>query len=528
MSKAPFNLPATMPAQVQSRRWSEYQNAVFDCMATGIGSMVVEAVAGSGKTTTMVEGIKRWQTTHAGRKAVFVAFNKSIAQELATKVPNGCDASTLHSLCYRAIIRRFKGSAKVCDRKISDYTAQVAESTGETDRFVLRGVQEDLTRIYGLLKGTMTDLKDADICAEVLEAYGVQPKYSALSIPLLPQLDKLMRADTSRLTFDEMLSFIPDHNITMPQYDLVCVDEAQDLNLMQIAILKQVVPAHGKLCAVGDSRQAIYMFRGADSQAMNRIRKEFAVPDQNQLPLSITYRCPRQVVEFAQGIVGHIVAASDAKEGAVIHKSPNEWRQTVLAMQPGYLGICRSNAPLISCALQLIKDGRKASVRGRDIGMGLRKLAKDLSKKHDGSVAGLVDALAAFQIREVQRLTAVKKTNQALALTDRCDTLIALLEGMDHLSELDGRIERIFSDETSGIVFSSIHKAKGLEADTVVWLKPELGAYLASKAEERGDKEAATQEMNISYVAITRSKWALICQPFPRPGSSEDDGEGEE
>ncbi len=512
MSHTPSTLPAAAP-----RTWSTYQEAVFGLFTHGEGNGVIEAVAGSGKTTTLIEGLNRWKAINPNGRAAFVCFNKSIATELQAKVPRGVDASTLHSLGFRSVLRSFKG-AKVEDRKVHGYADTLAEVAAEGSREVTRGVSEDLVRAYDLLKGTMTDLADVELCDEILASYTIEMKYKLLSLPLLAKLDTLCRQDTTRVSFGEMLSFVIDHGLPMAQYDLLCVDESQDMNALQIELLKRAVKLGGRLIAVGDSHQAIYRFRGADSAAMDRIRMEFKVPAENELPLSISYRCPRAVVNAARTWVPHIQASPTAAEGAVIESSSAALEATLMGLGDKDMAICRCNGPLVSCALMLIKKGRKASVRGRDIGKGLQKLVESLAKKHDGTINGLLREVAKWEEREVQRLVAAKKNSQAQNVNDRAETLVVLCEGLSSLQDLSYRIDSIFSDQAAGVVFSSGHKSKGLEADTVVWLQPGLGSFFEGKAEEAGDTAGAESERCLMYVMTTRAKKTLIYQPLPRKG----------
>jgi superfamily I DNA/RNA helicase len=71
-------------------KWSNKQQAVFADVASGEGHTMVDAVAGSGKTTTILEAMK---SVPAGKSVLFVAFNKSIATELAKRAPEGVDVS---------------------------------------------------------------------------------------------------------------------------------------------------------------------------------------------------------------------------------------------------------------------------------------------------------------------------------------------------------------------------------------------------------------------------------------------------
>lgn len=499
--------------QTDSRVWSPYQQAIFDAFTSGTGNVVVEAVAGSGKTTTMIEGIRRYVAVNPGKRVIFVAFNKGIADELARKVPYGVEAKTLHSACFAAVRRRF-GRVELDGYKIDDTAKQLVSEQEEIDRADRSKVVSDMKRAYGLIKGTMTDASDALACNEVLAAYDITLDVPSLSVELLGELDKRMVANTNRITFDEMISFVIDHDLMPTRYDLVCVDESQDMNLMQIAILQRMVARGGRFFSVGDTFQAIYGFRGADSEAMNRIRGDFKVPKKNELPLSITYRCPRAVVEFAQEYVSHIEAAPGAAEGEVIKLQGTQFDATMRAMVPGDMGICRANAPLVSCALALIAEGRRACIRGRDIGLSITKLLKEMTKKaEEPTVTAVSAATVLYQTMQVEKLRAQRKDSQASSVEDRCETLLAILKDADSLEDVDSRIDRLFSDALGeGVVFSSIHKSKGLEAKKVVWIGPEITGWILKKIKTEAGKQ---QENNLCYVAITRAIETLVVQPLP-------------
>jgi DNA helicase-2/ATP-dependent DNA helicase PcrA len=497
------------------RVYSPYQEAIFRALTEGEGNILVEAVAGSGKTTTIVEGLSRWLAVpmNAGKKVLFVAFSKLIADVLAGRVPKGVDAKTLHSLCFGPILRRFRG-IKVGDRKLQEMAKALVESVlGVKDAEANQKVIGDLVKSLGLMRGTMTSLTDLDAINETAAAYGLALDVPTVSLPMLAELDQLLKSDTSACTFDEMLTFILDYGLTMPQYDLICVDEAQDLNRLQIELLKRALKPGGRLVAVGDSRQAIYMFRGADARAMDRIRAEFNVSAGNCLPLSITYRCPRAVVQLAQGWVPHLQAADKAAQGEVITRKESEVMATLNALQPGAMVICRVNAPLVGCALGLIAKGKKAVVRGRDIGKNVTKLAVKLAQGLDDSqIDDLCGRLSAHGDRESAKFRKAHKDAQAQQIEDMCETLWALCGGVQSIRALHARIENLFSDNVEGVVFTSAHKSKGLEADVVVWLSPEKNDAMEMRAK---NESAVGQENNLRYVTATRAMKTLIIQPMP-------------
>src|SRR5258708_39586228 len=93
--------------------FSAYQLKIFDWIVNGIGNAVVRAVAGSGKTTTMVEALKRI-ASHLSK--IYLAFNKSIATELTSR---GVNARTFHSLCFGPVTKA-SGIKNVTPDKVRD------------------------------------------------------------------------------------------------------------------------------------------------------------------------------------------------------------------------------------------------------------------------------------------------------------------------------------------------------------------------------------------------------------------------
>ena len=101
-------------------RWSSFQTSIFAFIESGTGNAIVEAVAGSGKSTTIIEGMKKVRGS-----SIFLAFNKAIADELKTK---GVNARTFHSLVFGPVMRA-KGATgptmdklrKLCRENMSSY-----------------------------------------------------------------------------------------------------------------------------------------------------------------------------------------------------------------------------------------------------------------------------------------------------------------------------------------------------------------------------------------------------------------------
>ena len=248
---------------------------------------------------------------------------------------------------------------------------------------------------------------------------------------------------------------------------------------------------------VGDTHQAIYGFRGADVDAMDNLSGALAAA---QLPLSVSYRCPRKVIELAQKIVPQILPRADAPDGVIDSVTDQQFLSKVT---PGDMVLCRLNAPLVKPAFELIRRGVKAIIRGREIGSGLVNLIKRVQKRNkveDSDLTSLIKCLGEYVDAQVHRLRIAHKENQAMILEDQLLTIFAMSDGARRISDLVTRIGTIFSDDVQGVVFSSIHKAKGLEAQRVFVVAPETIPF----ARATKDWQIA-QELNLAYVCVTRA-----------------------
>jgi len=284
-------------------------------------------------------------------------------------------------------------------------------------------------------------------------------------------------------------------DITLPKFDFLFVDEAQDTNPIQRAILRKIMSPGARMVAVGDPAQAIYGFRGADSDALGTLASEFQC---KELPLSITYRCPKLVVDYVQQWVSHIEARPGAPDG-VVKDLGTEWNP--LDFMAGDLVVCRKSAPLIQAAFRFIRAGVPVQVLGRDIGQGLKALIK---KMNASNVDQLAEKLGQWQEREVNKALAADDEAKAESIRDRAGVLLYMIEELVEdkrtIADLEAGIDWLFSDKGRAVNFCTGHKSKGLEAQRVFWLgRSECPAKWARKPWQR------QQEVNICYVIGSRA-----------------------
>ena len=498
-------------ADTTSRVWSDQQQSIFDWFEKKAGNvgfpcnpnLIVRARAGCGKTTTIIEGVNR-----APEDFILVcAFNKRSAEELSTRITNpSCEAKTLHSLGFTAIRRQWsrisvsKGTTRadfLTDQCAKDAPKQIRKMISNLHTKV-RDMGVPLT--FGDVQRTALffDLVPDDGWGTYDLTYVVNAAIGAAehASRIEPRLDV-------GIDFADMIYLPLAWNLLTPDYHLVVVDEAQDMTMAQLTMAQR--SCSGRICVVGDDRQAIYGFRGADSGSLDRLKHELSAVE---LPLVTTYRCAQSIVRKAQGLVPDIQAGSGNPEGIVDVLSLPEALQQVSG---GQFILSRINAPLVSITLSLIRQKKRARMAGRDIGAGIRALLNKLTK---GNTYQPIDTmLEALQVWESKTVTRLANYGQ-LELVDRChdqaDTIRALAEDTDEqtVAGLISTLDWLFEDEhdTTTIVCSSVHKAKGLEADRVYVLMESL--YRRGVTDE---------ERNIHYVATTRAK-SHLTEVYEVPG----------
>lgn len=465
---------------------SEYQTAIADWVLHGQGHGVVEAFAGSGKTWTNV-----WIGNKLSR-FLGVAFNKHIAEEWKSKSSTGKIVTT-HSFGLWTIRRNFNGKdIKIDDKKVWHILQPMLDSQPLEDEDK-RAVGLTVKKLVDLARNTLN--YDIDSLAEY---YGVplNGDYQLIQMLFKMTLEQCQRT-LHEIDFADMLWLPHVLHLDAPKFPFVLADECQDFNNAQHALIENALEPGGRLLAVGDRYQSLYGFRGANVDSIPNTIEKF---DAQTFPLPITYRCPKAVVELAQLFVPDIQAAPWAEEGEVRTVTEAE---AMCDVKEGDMILCRTNAPLVRPIYGLIRQGIKATIRGRDIGQGLIALVEKFEKK-SLDLNDLLRRLANYKEREMTKLLAVEKNSQAQSVEDRVDTIWAVSEDTQTPDKLKDKISEIFADTKPSVVGSSIHRAKGLEADNVVVLRPDLMPHSLAKKDWE-----LIQERNIQYVCATRAKKTL-------------------
>lgn len=476
------------------RIWSGQQSAIFDWTANGSGNLVVRARAGTGKTTTI---------THActfapkGAKVLVAAFNKKIQLELERRIKGNTEARTLHAIGY-ALLRGIWGSVSANESDAVDRDrARDACGHQAPDDIIL-----SVKKLAALLKNVAPLTYDIEVVKDVAQRFDIAPteenEREGWDLERLARCagkarDAALDRDANgRISFDDMVYVAVALDLATPRYDLVIVDEAQDMNAAQLLLARAIVKKTGRVMVVGDDKQAIYGFRGADADGIDRLKAEL---NAQELGLTTTYRCGKNIVNLARQLVPDFEAGPNNHEGVV---DAIGYDAVFAAAKPGDFVLSRKNAPLMPLCLGFLKRGIRARIEGRDLGKALAAIVSGFKAK---SVPNYLEKVAAWGEKSTKRAGKIAKEalrqSKLDEVADQVEVLTAIAEGCVNVAEILVRCTTLFGDSDGNtpahVVLSSVHKAKGLEADRVF--------VLADTVSDR-----STEEANIKYVAITRAK----------------------
>lgn len=494
---------------------SPQQQAALDFVRSGIGNAILVAVAGAGKTTTLVEICKLISN------AVFAAYNKKIADEIGGKLrAAGIDwkqarAATFHSLGLGYLKKWTGPDIKVNENKVADIMERIG-TPKQIRGFVGSLVSHAKQAAIGVRD--KNELGDDEFWLRLVDHFGLEEKLDAEGAALLASVKNGIEVaievlhfsldlDSEEVDFDDMIYAPLIHDIRFSwQYDWVLIDEAQDTNAARRLLAERMLRPGGRLIAVGDPHQAIYGFAGADNNALDLISDAF---DCAHLPLTVTYRCPKKVVAHAHQWVSHIQAHESAPEGEVRYIGLEEFQK--LAPEPGDAILCRNTKPLVEMAFDLIRRRIPCHVEGRDIGKGLLALATKWERIK--TIGALSNKLHEYEAKETERLIEKGRDAQLGALQDKIATLRVLMGTLPLDSRIDGLraiIESIFQDTDGNarptVTLSTVHKSKGREWDRVYL----LGRNRLMPSPFATQEWAKAQERNLCYVAVTRAKSELV------------------
>ncbi len=482
------------------------EQAAILALARSPDSLIIHALAGAAKTTTLVMLAAKLPvvTTFCG------AFNKTIATEMGKRLPSHIESSTMNAVGHRAWGKATAKKLNVSTDKMYTILTEITSAPrwrpeekkhlGATFASMLRASR--LAKSYGYVPREMRTVGKTVMSAEdFYYSLGAQIDCDVDGV-FQEVVDQALTVSIAKafegvIDFDDQIYMSALFGGVFAKYDILMVDEAQDLSTLNHMMLEHMFSK--RIIAVGDPYQSIYAFRGANITSMDLLAKKFSM---TRMDLSVSFRCPKLVVERARSRAPHMQYPDWAAEGKVERLS--EWNAADIP--DGAAIICRNNAPLLRCAMYLIRNKRGIKLVGFDIGKNLLSIMSKFGDKTLDAESAL-NALAEWETLSIAKA----HESRHAAITDRAECMRVFLSSTDSLGEAMAFAEMIFS-AAGPIQLMTGHKSKGGEWDTVYHLDPWRvpGKKAIALAEATGDTSQLEQEKNLRYVIETRSMKELF------------------
>jgi superfamily I DNA/RNA helicase len=511
---------------------SKHQKDIFNFILKDDKNAVISAVAGSGKTTTLIKAL---EIIPDNKSVLFLAFNKSISNELKERVPKNklIDVKTVHGFGYsilnshnnpaidngkyrklfRDIVQFFSGKDDNIlkqydfDEEHMGYVKQMAKSV-INDELDVNQFTADVNTLsnLGRLHLVNFDIKPIGVSdiRTLSNIHSINNEDGECEVAWY--LSKLGLYNTRTIDYTDMIVLPNLNKHDVPKYDFVFIDECQDLNTCQRLLMQQAIkPETGRFIAVGDPKQAIYAFAGADYESYMKLKE---IPNTIELPLSVTYRCATPIVDMVKHINPFIKPHTKNKSGTVIENFSYK------DIQDGDMILCRNTFPIVSLCIRLLGEGKKAHIIGSDIGLSLKTMILGCERKSEEfTMENVFSRLYHDKDKLVEKVMTnhgmtkgeAMEENSVVMYSEKVQVIEALGNGLTNPHDVIKKIDDLFSDsKKTGVCLSNIHKSKGLEAERVFILHRELLPSKYAKLPWQIE-----QENNLEYVAFTRAKTTL-------------------
>ena len=541
---------------------TEAQLKIYDFVEHGTGNGIIDAVAGAGKTTTLMGCVQHISNP---QDALFCAFNTSIRKEIQRKFQDmgkNVAVKTNHALGLQILrskmhiqLNDFKYRQIIEDegffKLIEDEVDAILRIKGCLSVSSIRDIQEKRTSVDTMEEKNLfnysifilnciikflleiNDKYRLTLCSDDFESYrqmtdhfGIFEKERRYNFQfaelehyvkahkILLNEGNAMAQSQGIIDFVDML-YQPHFLNLYPNihYSFVFVDECQDLSRAQIEIVQKYVKPNGRVLAVGDPYQSIYGFAGADSKSFERVMNTFNC---KRLSLTDCFRCPAKAIDIAKTIREDI-RGFKTEAGIVTVLQSHE---VLIRLKPGDLVICRFRDPLRMIAMKLVNKNIKVHMHPDEVQefIGDYKAyftpAELRRKLNEGMLEDFFSKIEQRNIKRFERDFA--NVDSAIKSVKVKEAIDLLRESIDffRLKFMDWQLNTIDSillrlKETlqylgdDAIKISTIHRAKGLEEKRVFILEyNKLPVHRIKPWEDE-------QERNLHYVAVTRPKEEL-------------------
>lgn len=469
----PSNFAPTVPMKFPP---TPEQQEIIDAFTSG-DSLVIEALAGTGKTTTL----KMLANAMPQRRGLYLAYNRVTADEARASFPSNVKCMTAHSLAYGVVGRDY--SDRLNAKRVPPW--ELAKWLGVHQNFY---ISPDVSLVPMAVAGAVTSTirnfcysadpePNASHVPWVKGAENYRPKVQKYILPLARKAWADLQKHRGFFPFSHDV-YLKMYALTEPKldYDYVMMDEAQDANALTLQLFTS--QTHAQLVAVGDECQQLYGWRGS-------VNSMGSMQADHRLSLTKSFR------------FGPVVA-TEGQKWLTLLDSPlslqgyEKLNTTLAPLADPDVVICRTNATVILEAMAAQARGQSFALTGGTA--DIEKFAKAAGDLKKGKRTLHTD-LAAFE--DWPSVQDYSRTPEGRDLA----TLVRLID--EHGVETLQSVAREAVPETvADITITTGHRAKGRE-----WDKVRIAMDFEGLVTEEG--EMTREGMMLAYVSVTRAQKVL-------------------
>ena len=444
----------------EENRPTEQQREIISAIVNTEGSVVVRALAGTGKTTTLRMIARRLEEQQPDARILYIAFNKSVQEEAERTFPENTETRTVDSLAHARAARKGVDLGQKTEKNKNNHMSKQIANFGISDTTIGERKLGNVD-VYNYIKDALKDFMNGED-REISEKNFKLFETDFGTVPVPPEFLRIARAMWDDIEDkDGMMPFgFPEKKKTwslenptfrdkesglnkFDKVDIVFVDEAQDTNPVLSSVLRNLQEAGDvQVVYVGDSNQSIYEFMGAVNE-LDKVSAEF------DLPLTESWRFGPEIADIANRALSYVKSKYRVKgrgpKGEVVEAGSMEDPDAILA---------RTNATVLKLLSELKEQGK-------DVGMSLKqreeiiKILKDFSALQNNKQANTEDLKVFKDWADLQRAsTDTGHPHHGVAL--KWSSIIQTAGGRGALQELISKIP--VSGETEDFTVEELEK----------------------------------------------------------------------
>lgn len=545
------------------RIWSPLQIDIFDAGCETDNNLVIQACAGSGKTTTLIQLIIYLaRSGHTNMK--LMAFSRAINEEAKKRLDNAgvrestCKVESFNSYGFTLCRRKWK-KVKFSAQKQDNYVKSILQDelleinralllSADTARqnkkavaaFDAFGVKKAVGKLVSAVRGKGVFLAEYvqekycefvqavqdDILGDELDSGDLDQICTELLADLTIKVVRACDEDLAEIDFADQVRLPVLYNLVTKRNSpkIVLSDESQDLARYNLLTLEQMTKHGTRLIAVGDRQQAIFAFRGADETSMDKL---LHMSNAKELPLSITYRCPSLITGYINNRIAMSSLVPFKTGGTLIHVDIDKafYEATTTDKYLAAVIAAGDTKRIDKARLAFTVEHRCSVIIKNNIDMvvsatnvALLKIHLELHKRGTSSClnkTNLISTLIAVCYTYKKKLSRwLEFLDQLAEVLDKPPARMSATR-LDNLKSIDVVIKQLNVISWEGLIkalisiqdqsqvgpeLHTVHSAKGLEAANVYVVDTFFNS---------------SQRTNMEYVAMTRAASLLAVEFAP-------------